>query len=210
VLIVGLTGGIGSGKSTVSDGFARRGIPVVDADQVAREVVATGEPALERIFVHFGTRIRHPDGSLNRGALRALIFNDTEQRRWLEQLLHPLIRMRILNLLSQLHGDYALLSSPLLLETDQHRLVDHVLVVDIPETLQIQRTMARDRNSEAQVRAILGAQLERSQRLAQADTVFDNRCSPTEIEVKIEALDTEFRHLARQLKKSQPAGNADH
>ena len=196
--VVGLTGGIGSGKSTVADLFARRGIVLVDADIIAREVVMPGEPALEKIIEHFGGELRCPDGTLDRPALRQRIFADEAARRWLEALLHPLIRHRTLEQLRAAPSPYVLLVSPLLLETDQRQLADHILVVDADEATQVARTMARDQNSEAQVRAILDAQLSRDERLARADSVIDNRGTPAQLEAAVEALHKKFLFQAQR------------
>ncbi|WP_350227791.1 dephospho-CoA kinase [Neptuniibacter halophilus] len=174
MLIAGVTGGIGSGKSAATDFLAAKGVKVVDADIAAREVVQPGEPALQAIADHFGTELLQPDGSLDRAALRKHIFADESARQWLEQLLHPLIRQRIIKQLSEAEGSYAVLASPLLLETDQKQLTQHVVVIDVPEEVQLARTMQRDNNNEQQVRAIIAAQMPRQQRLQQADSVIYN------------------------------------
>ncbi len=198
--IVGLTGGIGSGKSTVANLFAERGIELIDTDLIAREIVEPGEPALLQIFAHFGPAVQQSDGSLDRAALRQRVFADPAQRHWLEQLTHPLIRQRTRQRLEQAQSAYALLVSPLLLETDQQQLVDHILVIDLPETLQIARTVERDGNSEQQVRHILQAQCSRSQRLACADSLIDNSRSPEALAAQVERLDRQFRLFAQQPK----------
>ncbi|UTW14083.1 dephospho-CoA kinase [Marinobacterium rhizophilum] len=174
MLVAGLTGGIGSGKSAVARLIQEQGITVIDADEVAREVVAPGEAALAQIAAHFGAEVLHADGTLDRARLRQIIFAQTDARLWLETLLHPLIRERIQSSLQAATSAYALLVSPLLLETDQHRLVDHVVVVDVPEQTQLERTTARDRNSTDQVKRIMAAQLDRGARLARADSIIDN------------------------------------
>jgi dephospho-CoA kinase len=172
--IVGLTGGIGSGKSAVARLLQQQGIVAIDADQVARDVVEPGEPALASIARHFGDEILQPDGRLNRSRLREIVFAAPAARRWLERLLHPLIRERLVGALRSAPSPYSLLVSPLLLETDQHRLVDHVVVVDVPEPTQLQRTISRDDNSREQVERIMAAQLDRASRLARADSIIDN------------------------------------
>lgn len=196
MFVVGLTGGIGSGKSAVSDRLAEKSIPIIDADVVAREVVAPGEPALDAIGKRFGTEVLLEDGCLNRPKLREIVFSDEKQRVWLEQLLHPIIRDRILQKLEELDGLYAVLASPLLLETDQHMLVNHVVVVDAPETLQIERTAARDNAPEDQVRAIIAAQMSREERLAGADTVFDNSGEQSQLDANVAALHKKLVELA--------------
>jgi dephospho-CoA kinase len=174
--VVGLTGGIGSGKSTIARLFAEHGAHWVDADDVAREVVEPGTPALKAIAEHFGDGVLLETGALNRAELRTLIFQDEQQRQWLEQLLHPLIRASIREQLHP-HGydlPYTLLVSPLLLETDQHELVDRIVVVDVQVEVQIARTTARDTNSREQGQRIIDAQMPREERLEKADHVIDN------------------------------------
>lgn len=172
--ILGLTGGIGSGKSAAAAHFAQLGIDLVNADQAARWVVEPGRPALARIAEHFGADILLADGGLDRAALRARIFQDAGERRWLEQLLHPLIRQEIVEVLARATSPYAILESPLLIESGQYRLCRRVLVIDVPEAVQISRTVSRDGNDEAQVRAIMAAQAPRDERLAKADDVIVN------------------------------------
>lgn len=192
--VIGLTGGIGSGKSTVARLFGALGVHWVDADDVAREVVEPGTPALERIAEHFGEDILLPDGSLDRAALRRIVFDTPEERAWLEGLLHPVIREELMR---QLTPDnyalpYAMLVSPLLLETDQHELVDKVVVVDVPVDVQIQRTMARDENTREQVERIIDAQMPREQRLQKADEVVDNSQPVVDVERRVEELHRQF------------------
>lgn len=191
-LVVGLTGGIGSGKSAVTDLFEQRGITVVDADLIARLVVEPGKPALAAIADHFGAGILQGDGSLDRAALRSRVFSDDTERAWLEHLTHPLIGREILDQVNASHSPYTILSSPLLLNTSQKALVDCVVVVDAPEDLQLQRTMQRDSNDEAQVKRIMAAQMGRGDRLVQADIVIDNSRSLEELSSQVEELHQEF------------------
>ena len=186
--ILGLTGGIGSGKSAAAEHFAALGVHVVDADQAARWVVEPGRPALASIAEHFGNDVLHSDGQLNRSALRTLIFADPEQRRWLELLLHPLIREEIAQNLALAQSPYAILVSPLLIESGQHLTTQRVLVIDAPQALQIERTLLRDNTSEQQVQAILKVQASREERLAQADDVLVN-------DTDLKALQTEVERL---------------
>ncbi|AHY41817.1 dephospho-CoA kinase [Stutzerimonas decontaminans] len=172
--ILGLTGGIGSGKTAVADHFASLGVHVVDADQAARWVVEPGRPALAQIVAHFGEGILLPGGGLNRPALRERIFDNPAERQWLEQLLHPLIRAEVAQHLALAESPYAIMVSPLLIESGQYRQVDRVLVVDVPESLQVARTAARDQTSEEQVRSILKVQAAREERLKHADDVLVN------------------------------------
>ncbi|WP_373389179.1 dephospho-CoA kinase [Pseudomonas alcaligenes] len=172
--ILGLTGGIGSGKSAVAQHFIDLGVHLVDADQAARWVVEPGRPALARIVERFGPQVLQADGTLDRAALRQQVFQDEAQRRWLESLLHPLIFQEIDQYLSRAESPYAILVSPLLVESGQHRMTQRVLVVDAPEELQLQRSMARDASSEEQIRAILKAQASREERLRHAHDVLLN------------------------------------
>ena len=172
--ILGLTGGIGSGKSAVVEEFGRLGVHWVDADHAARWVVEPGRPALASIVQRFGETVLAQDGSLDRAALRGLIFRDAAQRKWLEELLHPLIRQEIAAYLAQASSPYAIMVSPLLVESGQYRQVDRVLVVDVPEALQVERASRRDQSSEAQIRAIVEAQASREERLRHADDVLIN------------------------------------
>lgn len=194
-LVVGVTGGIGSGKSAVTRRLEQHGITVVDADVVARIVVEPGKPALTQIAEHFGADILQADGTLDRTALRARVFQDESERRWLERLTHPLIGQEIVDQLSASRSPYTILSSPLLLDTSQKALVECVVVVDVPEELQIARTAQRDNNDEAQVKRIMAAQLSRDARLALADIVVDNSGSLEDLELQVDELHREF--LAR-------------
>lgn len=172
--ILGLTGGIGSGKSAVVEQFGKLGVHWVDADHAARWVVEPGRPALTQIAEHFGDAVLAPTGELDRAALRARIFENADERKWLEQLLHPLIRQEIAEHLALAQSPYAILVSPLLVESGQYRQANRVLVVDVPEQLQLQRAMGRDQASEAQIRAILNVQATREERLRHADDVLIN------------------------------------
>lgn len=172
--ILGLTGGIGSGKSAAARCFADLGIHTVDADHAARWVVEPGRPALARIVEHFGPEVLQASGELDRSALRKRIFANTDQRLWLEALLHPLVRLEIAEHLARAQSPYAILVSPLLIESGQYSTVQRVLVIDAPQTLQIERTMLRDGSSQEQVEAILKAQALREDRLSHADDVLVN------------------------------------
>lgn len=195
--VVGLTGGIGSGKSTVARMFEQLGVVTVDADDVAREVVEPGEPALDQIFQHFGMELKSEDGRLDRATLRERIFRDDTERQWLEQLLHPIIRERILHHLRHASSEYALLVSPLLLETDQKQLCQRVVLVDVPTNVQIERTMKRDGNQRDQVERIMAAQMSREERLARADDVIDNDRPTDEVRAHVLALHEQYQALAR-------------
>ena len=172
--ILGLTGGIGSGKSAAADAFAELGIETIDADHAARWVVEPGRPALAKIVERFGESVLLDDGQLNRAALREHIFAEPEQRQWLEGLLHPLIRTEIKQFLTAAQSPYAILVSPLLIESGQYKTVQRVLVVDVPSEVQMARALQRDQVSETQLRSIMQAQLERDERLKYADDVLCN------------------------------------
>jgi dephospho-CoA kinase len=194
--IVGLTGGIGSGKSTVVRIFGDLGVHWVDADDVAREVVEPGTAGLAAIAEHFGREILQADGALDRAALRQRVFENPEERHWLERLLHPVIREELVRQLQSPEASYTqpyvLLVSPLLLETDQHELVDRTVVVDVPEEVQIERTMARDDNSQAQVERIMAAQMARDERRSRADAVIDNNRPLQDVERQVCELHNRF------------------
>lgn len=174
MLVIGVTGGIGSGKTAVTNEFERLGITVVDADIAARAVVEKGKPALDKIAEHFGQDILLESGELNRAALRKLVFDNPDERKWLEQLTHPLIRNEIIQGLQNAKSPYVILASPLLIESGQYHLVKRTLIVDVPESLQIERTIQRDNNDAQQVQAIIDAQLPRQKRLEHADDVICN------------------------------------
>lgn len=193
--ILGITGGIGSGKSVVCQLFVKLGIEAIDADQVARWIVAKGKPALEKIINHFGKEVLSADGSLNRAALRRIIFNSAKQRFWLEQLLHPLIRNEICNFLANAASPYAILVSPLLLETNQHQLTNRILVIDVPEPVQIARSMQRDNVAEQQIKAIMQAQLSRKERLAKADDIIVNDQSIEYLQQQVTSLHQHYLQL---------------
>ncbi|WP_458525820.1 dephospho-CoA kinase [Onishia taeanensis] len=195
-LTIGVTGGIGSGKSTVARAFAAHGIDWIDADDVAREIVAPGEPALAEITDHFGHGVLTVEGHLDRRALRGIVFADDAERQWLESVTHPRIRERLeahLARMAATDAPYHLLVSPLLFESGQHRLVDRCLVIDIPEPLQISRTARRDGVDDAQARAILATQMSRKERLARADDVIDNSGDAAALADQVARLDRHYR-----------------
>ncbi len=202
-LIVGLTGGIGSGKSEVSRRFTALGIEVIDADEIAREVVIPGKPALTEITEHFGKHLLTPNGDLDRPRLREIIFKDPDEKRWLESLLHPQINALIRERLQAASSPYAILASPLLLETKQDQLVDRVLVVDASEEQQIARASRRDTNRVEQIKAIMATQSNREARLARADDVIDNDGELSALDAQLIELHQRYLHLAQQ--KAFPA-----
>lgn len=174
MLVVALTGGIGSGKSTVAQLFSEKGITVIDTDQLSRDLTQRGEPALKEIVQRFGESILNADQTLNRTKLRAIIFQDQEQRDWLEKLLHPLIRNKMNDQIIASASPYCIVVIPLLFETQPNPLINRVLVVDATEDEQISRTTARDQSDSKKVKAILKTQLTREDRLALADDIIDN------------------------------------
>ena len=242
--VVGLTGGIGSGKSTVARLFGELGVHWVDADDVARQVVEPGTDALAAIAEHFGPEVLQADGSLNRAWLRQRIFEEASEKEWLEGVLHPVIRRELINQLlhplspgpspsrgegdkisdgpnlenaansdsplpprgggggavrrlgegdKQLYGlPYTLLVSPLLLETNQHELVERVVVVDVPESVQLERTIARDDNTREQVERIMAAQMARDERRARADVIINNTNPLADVERQVRELHARF------------------
>jgi len=173
-LRVGLTGGIASGKSLVANMFAKLGAEIVDADQIAREVVSPGEPALSAIRDAFGAQVLNSRGELDRASLRKLVFADADKRRTLDALLHPLIRARLLARLGEVRRPYAIIAVPLLVETDFVALVDRVAVVDCPEPMQLERLMRRDAIPRTEAVAMIAAQADRATRLRAAHDVIDN------------------------------------
>ena len=200
MFVVGLTGGIGSGKSTVAEMFAALDVELVDADIAAREVVAPGTHALAEIAKHFGSEILMTDGGLDRGALRQVIFNQEKEKHWLEELLHPLIRRWLTQKISSCQTTYCLLVSPLLLETGQAELVDRILVVDVSIDTQIARTLARDGGEERTVRAIIASQMGRSQRLEYADDIIGNELSLIPLRQRVEKLHQGYLAMAKAKK----------
>ncbi len=197
---VGLTGGIASGKSLVAGLFADLGVPVIDTDQVAREVVEPGQPALAAIVERFGPDILQPDGRLDRRRLRELIFTDDVERAALEAILHPVIRARSLEQAQSAGGSYQLLVVPLLVETDFTALVDRVLVVDCPEPLQLERLLARDAENPRQAARMIAAQLPRSERLKVADDIIDNSGDIASTRHQVEKLHRRYLAIAASSK----------
>lgn len=194
--VVGLTGGIGSGKSVVSDCFKRRGVTIADADVAARTVVEPGTPALARITEHFGAQILRPDGTLDRAALRNIVFRSVEDRRWLESVTVPAIMSELRDILEKSTAAYSMLI--LSSGSGRSHLINRSLVVDVPEDVQIARVTSRDNNSVEQVRAIMNSQPTREQRLSYADDVIKNTGSLTELEALVDGLHTKYLNLAEQ------------
>lgn len=191
-MIIGLTGGIGSGKTAVSDRFKALGIHIVDADIAARVIVEPNKPAWQDIKDYFGEEVLLADQNLNRAWLRQQVFADPDKRKKLEQITHPRIREEIIRDLKSSTSNYTILSSPLLIESGQAKLVEKTIVVDVSEQLQIDRTCSRDNNDVEQVKRIIAAQLPREERLQHGDWVIDNSQSLVALDNQVEALHREL------------------
>lgn len=194
--VVGVTGGIGSGKSAVCQRFEQLGITCIDADRVAREVVEPHSFALLKIQQHFGQNIILADGKLDRTQLRAIIFNQPDEKRWLESLLHPIINTETQHQIESATSNYVIYTSPLLFETKQYKTVDRVLVIDVPVELQISRTEERDNINTELVKSILSSQASRSDRLTIADDVIVNDKSIDDLYLQVDQLHKLYLDLA--------------
>jgi dephospho-CoA kinase len=197
-LVVGLTGGVASGKSLVGNMFAKLGAALVDTDVIAREVVADGEPGLAAVVAKFGVAVLHPSGELNRAVLRSLVFADEAKRRALEAILHPLIRARTQAKLDASTAPYAIVAVPLLVETSFGEIVDRILVVDCPESMQLERLTRRDAIPKEEALAMLRAQTDRATRLKAAHDVIDNSGAPDATRRQVEVLHRLYLDLAAQ------------
>jgi dephospho-CoA kinase len=195
-LRIGLTGGIASGKSTVAQRFMELGVPVIDADEAARAVVVPGKPALAEVLKRFGSGVFAENGELDRRALRDLIFKDPGSRRDLEAILHPLIRADMDRSADLAVGPYVVMAIPLLVENGSSARVDRILVVDVDETVQLQRVMARDGCTEVEARAILASQASRSARLAMADDVLLNTGTVADLRQAVDQLHARYLRVA--------------
>ncbi len=200
MLKIGVTGGLGAGKTTASQMFARLGAAVIDTDEISRELTAAGGLALPAIWEHFGNGVFLPDGSLDRAALRGQILADDAARRRLEQILHPLIRAEAGRRLAAVGAPYALVVVPLLVETGTYDdLLDRVLVVDCAEDTQFQRARARGGWSDQEVRAMMAKQASRQNRLARADDIISTDCDMAALSAQVAAMDQKYRTLAAQM-----------
>ena len=200
---VALTGGVGSGKSTVADAFAHLGVTVIDADIIARQVVEPGTPALSAIIDRFGSGICLPDGTLNRRGLREKIFAHAEDKAWLNALLHPLIGQQTRQEIAQATSDYVLWVVPLLVENQLHKNADRILVVDVTPATQLRRTMLRDNVPRELAEKMLAAQASREARLAIADDVIDNNGAPEAIVSDVARLHQRYLALAKQAEQQE-------
>lgn len=205
-MIIGLTGGIGSGKSTVASYFKEHDVPIINADLIARQLVAPGAPALTTIAQHFSSvsNLILPDGNLNRAVLKKIIFNDVSKREWLEALLHPLIKQEIINQYNQhmktLSGKhaYVIAEIPLLIEANFQDTVDRILVVDSAPETQLRRVMQRDDLSSAEIEAMLNVQLDRDTRLSYADDIINNNTSLEQLKNQVNTLHQYYSKLANK------------
>lgn len=195
-LRIGLTGGIASGKSVVAGLFAARGVPVIDTDEIARDVVAPGEPALMRVVQEFGREVLDPSGRLDRRRMRELVFSDAARRARLEAILHPAILGEMIQRSAAAGGDYQILVIPLLVEGDLGEHVDRILVVDATPETQLERLLQRDAENPQQARAIIAAQASRAARFAQADDVIRNDGTLTDLESQVAHLHSSYQRLA--------------
>ena len=198
MLVIGVTGGIGSGKTAATDRFQALGITVVDADLASRVVVEPGRPALQAIAEHFGPSVIAEDGSLDRRALREIVFSHPDERKWLERLTHPLIAQEIVQQIQASESPYTILASPLLLESGQSTMAQRVLVIDVPEDVQIARTATRDKTDANSVKAIIAAQMKRQDRLAKADDVIVNDRSLQDLHNAVDRLHQQYLNMAQQ------------
>ena len=196
-LIIGLTGGIGSGKSVVAAEFKRLGVTVIDADEIAREIVAPNTKLLQKISAKFGKEILNADGSLNRKLLRSIIFKDQQARNWLEKLLHPIIIEKMIARADKSQSPYCVLVIPLLIETKLTDTVDRVLVIDSTEALQKQRVQKRDQISESEITAIMKSQASREQLIENADDVIKNIGTINELKEKTRHLHQKYLNMAK-------------
>lgn len=201
--VLGLTGGIGCGKTAVSNYLATLGVTIVDADIIAREVVAPNSQGLAAIVAHFGDDILTPAHSLNRAKLRALIFADNTQKTWLNNLLHPLIRQSLVAQLNAATTDYVVLVAPLLFENNLHTYCQRTLLIDVPEEVQIQRTSTRDEVTVAQVKQIMAAQMSRDEKQNKADDILNNNREFKHVIADLQQLHTHYLTLAAPTKATR-------
>ena len=195
--VVGLTGGIGSGKSTAAKYFEKLGAKVINADVVARDSVSSGSQALLKIIQHFGEKIVDKKGKLDRSKLREIIFDNTSEKLWLENLLHPIIREKIILDINNASESYVLLESPLLFETNQYKLVNVVLLIDVPEELQVIRASQRDKSTSNEIKKIIKTQMPRSEKIKLSTYIADNTKSEDDLRNQVEYYHKKFSELGR-------------
>ena len=204
MLKVGLTGGIGSGKSTAAQRFEELGVPIVDADVIARNVVEPGKPALEEVIAAFGDKVVNSNGELDRTELRKIVFEDRDHKALLESILHPRIHDEILRQLDHLSAPYCIVVIPLLAESKRIYPLDRVLVIDLPHALQLERTSARDQQSEEKIDKIIQSQSSRKKRLSLADDVVENSGTVELLYERIDLLHQKYTELAHQYESTAP------
>ena len=195
--VVGLTGGIGSGKSTAAKYFEKLGAKVINADVVARDSVSSGSQALLKIRQHFGEKIVDKKGKLDRSKLREIIFDNTSEKLWLENLLHPIIREKIILDINNASESYVLLESPLLFETNQYKLVNVVLLIDVPEELQVIRASHRDKSTSNEIKKIIKTQMPRSEKIKLSTYIADNTKSEDDLKKQVDYYHKKFSELGR-------------
>ncbi len=194
--VVGLTGGICSGKTTVANLFCRQGIEIIDADEISHALVKAGTPALKFIIEHFGSSITDAEGNLDRKQLRELVFADNAEKEWLENLLHPLVRQEIQRQVAESSSQYVIIVVPRLLESGNYSDVDRILVIDVPEDVQLERIKKRDGSSETLARSIMDAQMKREKRLESADDVISNNGGMDSLEKQVKNLHHQYLQLS--------------
>lgn len=197
MLVIGLTGRIGSGKTTVANLFAKQGVPIVDADVIARTLTQPGTSGYQAIVEHFGNSVLNDDLTLNRAALRDIIFTNPHEREWLERLLHPQILSEMQTTIHTLQAPYCLAVIPLLLETDAVNFVNRILVVDIPEATQLERASKRDNAPKENIKAIINTQINRNDSLARADDIINNAGTTDELAKQVIALHQQYLQMGR-------------
>lgn len=197
MLVVGLTGGIGTGKTTVSNMFAALGVPIIDADVIAHDITRANQPAANKIIAHFGKSILTPDNQLNRAKLREIIFNQPEEKRWLEQLLHPIIIQRMKDEVQHTDAPYCIVAIPLLFESGPYDFIDRVLLVDADTSKQIERVVARDKTFSSEVTKMINAQHDRNQKRERADDIINNQGTLSDLESAVKALHQQYLQLSQ-------------
>lgn len=194
--VLGVAGGIGSGKTAATDFLAQQGIQIVDSDLIARQVVMPGQPALQKIHQHFGDQVLTADGELNRPWLRQQVFANPDERKWLESVTHPAIRQETIAQLQASTSPYTVLVAPLFFESGLEQLVDRTLLVDVPVEMQVERASRRDQNNEEQIRSIIAAQMSREERTRRADDLVDNSGSLEALQTRLMSLHQQYLALA--------------
>lgn len=196
MLIIGLTGGIGSGKTTVTQRFADLGVPVIDADSIAHQLTEKDQPALEMISAYFGSNVLTSEGELDRSYLRHRIFNNPDDKKALEDILHPLIRLEIKRQVAGLDDPYCIICIPLLLESGLGNSVDRILVIDVSRDIQIQRAAQRDNLPAKEIEAIIDSQIDRESRLNAADDIIDNNSDRNSLVTQVDSLHEKYLQLS--------------